>query len=125
MTSLPYFPEPPQNYVAAGPPLLSCGLDLGQRHDPTALAVLEAADLMATTPDPVTWERAQVRHFGLRHLERLPLGTPYTEVAARVRDVLLALRQAGRVTLTVDATGVGAPVVDVLRREFARSGFSG
>ena len=83
--------------------LFYLGLDLGQRHDPTAIAVIERVDMA----------RPLLR---LRHLERVALGTSYPDVVARVREITngSALR-AGRCVLAVDGTGVGAPVVDMLR----------
>jgi hypothetical protein len=79
------------------------GLDLGQKRDPAALAVVE-------------WTEGSL---SLRHLERMPLGTPYTEVVERVswtmRSGQLA-RGEGR-HLVVDGTGVGPAVVDLLRLE--------
>src|SRR5262249_31270423 len=50
-----------------------------------------------------------------RHLERVALNTSYPEVAARVREIVTSDELTGRCTLVVDATGVGAPVVDLLR----------
>jgi len=106
------------------------GIDIGQKIDPTAIAVVEAVDRAADT-----WET--------RWLERLPLGTPYPEVARRlaqiaedVREILatrplrlpgrpfvsgreLAILDADRampsLTIFADATGVGQPIVDMLR----------
>ena len=51
----------------------------------------------------------------VRHLERMALGTPYTAVIGAVVEVARhpALREDCR--LVVDATGVGMPVVDMLR----------
>ncbi len=51
----------------------------------------------------------------MRHLERIPLGTPYTEVTARIVELARRPELAGRRRLLVDATGVGMPVVDMLR----------
>jgi hypothetical protein len=56
-------------------------------------------------------------HHVARHLERLPLGTPYPRVAERVADIVTGVRaRAGSYPeLYVDATGVGTPIVDTLR----------
>jgi hypothetical protein len=51
----------------------------------------------------------------LRHLRRFPLGTPYPEVVAEVRRLLLTPPLRGA-HLAVDYTGVGRPVLDMLRR---------
>jgi hypothetical protein len=75
------------------------GLDLGQRRDFTALAVVEKSG----------------RELTVMHLERMELGTPYPRVVERVCGVMGDARLAGGARLVVDATGVGAPVVDLLR----------
>ena len=73
------------------------GVDLGQAQDPTALAVIEA----------------DAPRLDLRHLERLPLGTPYPSVIEHVSELMQALPP--RSTLVVDAGGPGRPVVDAMR----------
>jgi hypothetical protein len=82
------------------------GLDLGQRHDPTAIAIVERLDLAQA------WQATAFHSLRVRHLERVPLGTPYPGVVARVREIV---RKVGPCALAVDGTGVGAPVVDMLR----------
>lgn len=60
--------------------------------------------------------------YTARHIERAPLGTSYPDVVIGVRVIVQWLRQQfPRVIpeLYVDATGVGIPVVDILRRELA------
>jgi hypothetical protein len=93
------------------------GLDLGKAQDHTAVAVIERAELVwREERDPVTWQpRRGTRHF-LRHLRRVPLQTPYPDVVELLRDLVSGPALAKRSTLVVDATGVGAPVVDLLRR---------
>jgi len=91
------------------------GLDLGQSRDFTAMALLESAEL--TGP----WEVAMCAHrkmavLQLRYLERVPLGTPYPEVVERVRQVTRPVALLGNCHLMADATGLGRPVVDLLRR---------
>ncbi|MDQ1469391.1 MAG: hypothetical protein QOJ99_871 [Bryobacterales bacterium] len=66
------------------------GLDLGQSHDPSAIAVLEADDGLV-----------------LRYLKRAPLGTPYPELVEWVRDIVTSEKLQGRCGLVVDGTGVG------------------
>jgi hypothetical protein len=84
------------------------GVDLGQRQDPTALAVIE-------------WNGEAVA-LSLRHLERMPLGTPYPEVAERVSRRMRSRQLAGgRRHLIVDGTGVGPAVVDLLRQKDLQS----
>ncbi|MCZ6508513.1 MAG: hypothetical protein O7A04_10785, partial [Acidobacteria bacterium] len=61
-------------------------------------------------------EREEEWHFLVRHLERLPLGTPYPQVSHRLEEVVSGVHtQIGELpTLYVDATGVGQPIVDLL-----------
>lgn len=90
---------------------VTIGVDVGKKRDPTAVCVAEGE-----------WREVEGRaevHFVVRHLERLPLGTPYPEVVdriARVTDQVRA-RTGERPTLYVDSTGVGQPVVDLLREQ--------
>lgn len=92
------------------------GVDLGQANDYTALCILERPEVVKGWPEG----RRHGHTYSLRHLERLPLGTPYPEQVKRVSTLLQALRAlpAGKrapVHLVVDQTGVGRPVVDMLR----------
>ena len=91
------------------------GFDLGQRRDRTAIAVIEKAVLISERPDPITWQRPQTIRYQVRHLQRLPLGTPYTAVVEHVARMARTLANTGPCTLAVDATGVGLPIVDALR----------
>ena len=76
------------------------GLDLGQKRDYSALVVVE---------------RIERDRLTVRYIERMPLGTPYPAVVERVREIVRCHELSGRCALAVDATGVGAPVVDMLR----------
>lgn len=99
------------------------GLDLGQKKDYTALSVLQQAD----------------NELHCRHLLRYKLGTTYPDIVDDVTRVIEKLRQnqpratrmsgdfmglkgrtvafaSGGITLCLDATGVGAPVVDMFRK---------
>lgn len=81
------------------------GLDLGQTTDYSALAVLER---------PVDAPLKEVV-YALRHLQRFPLGTPYTAIVPGVARIAGKPPLRGA-PLVVDQTGVGRPVVDMLRR---------
>lgn len=102
---LPTFTPPrPRSTPTPAPPSVVVGLDLGQAADFTAIAVVEKVP--AAEVDPL---------FLVRHLERLPLGTGYPAVVEHVRAMFEAKELAGA-TLAVDQTGVGRPVVDLLRQ---------
>src|SRR5262245_4457864 len=92
------------------------GVDLGQQHDYTAVAILESIELVHNDRDPVTYERRREHRTRLLHLHRVKLGTPYPDVVRAIKDIAASPTLAGRCTLVVDATGVGAPVVDLLKR---------
>jgi hypothetical protein len=92
------------------------GLDLGQVHDRSAIAVLERSETCLGT-SLVTYEGVVEKRRSFRHLERLPLGLDYPTVVERVRRLVSSPElQRSPATLIVDATGVGRPVVDLLRR---------
>jgi hypothetical protein len=91
------------------------GLDLGQSQDHSALAVVEHVELIQEDRDAVTYERRRERRCRVRFLERVALGTSYPAVVERVRTVVRRGAVAGRCTLVMDATGVGAAVLDLLR----------
>lgn len=78
------------------------GLDLGQANDYTALSILEK----------VAAEDAVDYH--LRRLERIR-GEPYPGIVAKVQALMRSKALQQSAVLVVDATGVGAPVVDSFR----------
>ncbi len=84
------------------------GLDLGQRVDFSALVVVERIERR------LAFQQSQFAGLVVRYAERMPLGTPYPRVVARVREIVRCDELLGKCSLSVDATGVGAPVVDML-----------
>ncbi len=100
------------------------GVDLGQQRDYTAISVTERTPVRTGEAGTEEyWDPDQgafdTRHgeklaleYRVRHLERPPLGTPYTDVVARVVELVKTL--GGNPVLAVDATGVGRPVIDML-----------
>jgi hypothetical protein len=85
------------------------GLDLGQKQDFSAVAVVEREEQRLAFLAPA------LQCMRVKHLERLPLGTPYVRVVSRVSEIMQHPALAQRSRLVVDATGVGAPVVEMLR----------
>ncbi len=84
------------------------GLDLGQKQDFSAVAVVERAEQTRA------WLSPEFRCMQVRYLERMPLGTAYARVVGRVSEIMQHPALTGG-RLVVDATGVGAPVVEMLR----------
>jgi hypothetical protein len=78
------------------------GVDLGQRRDHSAIALVERPVLRET-------------RFDVRGLERVPLGTPYPKVVERIWEIANGPQVRGRCAVTVDGTGVGGPVMDMMR----------
>lgn len=98
------------------------GVDLGQTNDYTAIAVLQRTEAVTIDVQP---SHSPAKKSGytylVRHLERLALGTSYPAQVDRVGQVLHQVnQQAGSqnatARLVVDQTGVGRPVVDMLRK---------
>jgi hypothetical protein len=86
------------------------GIDLGQRRDPTAIAVVEVP---FNQPYRV-----------VKYLKRLPLGLLYADVAVRVKRLDEQLRADAQtrglwchVTYILDSTGVGEGVSEMISRE--------
>ena len=91
------------------------GLDVGQRRDPTAIAVAEVGQRETKRTSYGLSRPESV--FTIRSLGRLPLGTAYPMVVHRVSEVLIRLRAMDPYNtpeLVVDATGVGMPIYDEL-----------
>jgi hypothetical protein len=91
------------------------GCDLGQVNDFTALCLLEHVEF-----EDKTTEICERKHeWHLRGAKRLPLGTSYQDIARHIKDRIHELEEdlGGRVTLIVDATGVGRPVIDMLMED--------
>jgi len=75
------------------------GLDLGQKRDFTAIAILERVPSA----------------YHLRHLERVNLGASYVAVVDRVCQLLKTPKLDASCTLVLDGTGVGVAVLDLFR----------
>jgi hypothetical protein len=106
----PETPTPPPPPPTPAPLRYIVSVDLGQARDHTAVGVIETSPARPNYPQPV---------YHLRHMERLELGTSYPAVAAHVK-ALLARRplQLHPTYLTVDSTGVGRAITDMLRPHF-------
>jgi hypothetical protein len=115
------------------------GLDLGQAQDYTALAIVEepvwdgarwlspagmSREILAHLHERVLREgRPANPVLSVRHLERFELGTRYTEVVERIRELVYTPPLAGKSScLLVDKTGVGAAVLDAFEHSGVRPG---
>jgi hypothetical protein len=117
------------------------GLDIGQKSDYSAVVVVQVGE----RPGPQTYrsyrtgdlEHVPESTYKVRHLARLPLGTPFRDVAQEVVNLVggvwaweKELRQEGYILPTepqltrdlwMDATGMGLPVVEMVKNALAVS----
>jgi hypothetical protein len=94
-------PQGPPNWLSSRTDqLIYVGVDLGKKQDHSTIAIVETYD----------------GQMLVRSVERIPLGTPYTRVVEIVRGVVRSPLLAGRCAVVVDGSGVGEPVVEMLRR---------
>ena len=93
------------------PPFI--GVDIGQKRDPTAIAVVEMEER-----ERVGTKRKD-RHFLVRFLQRLAAGSSYPEIARRLGEICHQVRkQRGcHPEIYVDATGLGQPVVQLFTEQ--------
>lgn len=93
---------------------VAVGIDIGQAHDPTAVAVVTR--ITTTTANPALIDANPEPHprFEVQHLERLRLGMPYPAQVDAIEAMLTRppLNRLGPRVL-VDYTGVGRPVFDM------------
>jgi hypothetical protein len=129
-------PQPPR-MPKYSPKRYSVGVDLGHANDVTAIAVLERVVVPPQTAlfAPVGKEPSNRLVEGdivydLVYLKRPKLGTPYDVISRRVADLICELEpegafgELGQVTLSLDGTGVGRGICDMLDSELKRRGAS-
>jgi len=126
---------------APAPPDFLIGVDLGQRQDFTAVAVIErrqrpVANAPAPGPPSFIEELGLAprptgpteAHYAVRWLERYPLGESYVRQVERTVGTvdrvraLMPGKRPGRLALIVDQTGAGQPVCDLFREAPALRG---
>ena len=105
---------------------LFIGLDLGQAKDFSALAIIErgstatTTDVRGETPNCKN-TKDEINSLHCIHLHRWQLRTSYPAIVADVVKMINELDPErspnAQPVLAVDATGVGAPVVDLFKRE--------
>jgi hypothetical protein len=89
---------------------LLIGLDLGQQYDYTVLSVLETAE-------PKYYGRTRYVNYALVELQRAPLNVPYPKIVDGISKLTHNYLALHNYTFLVDYTGVGRPVVDMLREQ--------
>jgi hypothetical protein len=105
-------------------PDILVGVDLGQARDYTGVVVVERR-YEATSPlyydsdfrKQSSWVDVELVYL-VRHIERFPLLMGYRKQVERLMKMLE--RIGGRLSVAADATGVGRPVVEMLRDDLYR-----
>lgn len=106
--------------LAQAETVVRLGVDLGQANDFSAVIATEQRRGDDGQPSYV-----------VRHIERLPLGVPFPQQAERIEGVYRSLERRAaqrlargepgfRLQLLVDRTGLGRPVVDMLKARGVR-----
>jgi hypothetical protein len=94
---------------------LFIGLDLGQAKDFSAMAIVECVRAITNG------EKDEIAALNCIHLQRWQLRTSYPTIVADVVKMINGLQPKQspdyKPVLAIDATGVGAPVVDLFKRE--------
>jgi hypothetical protein len=83
------------------------GIDLAKLHDYTALVILDTALL------------AVEEKYAVTVAYRYPIGIEYHRIAAHMIEQLLGSPYDGDITLVVDATGLGGPVLEQFRKNLS------
>jgi hypothetical protein len=96
------------------------GLDLAKERDYTALAVVERLEISTGWHPSHYGEFRETFEdsFECRHLERLPLGTPYTAVVAHVCELMDRPPLKYETELVFDKTGIGSSVSDLFSEAY-------
>ena len=98
-------------------------VDLGTQQDPTAFSLLSRVQKfkprvgLPGTPQFMEEDRELINEIQLRFLERPPIKTTYPEIIERTKQILNNPQLAGDCFLVVDATGVGLPVLQMMREQ--------
>lgn len=103
------------------------GLDLGQSSDPTAMCIDQRVSVATGERDvngvlirDKNGDPLRVGKHHIRHLQRFQLGTSYPEIVDQVKRMVMDDRIRDNYIVLADATGVGRPVVDMMREKRIR-----
>lgn len=97
------------------------GVDIGQALDYTAIAVLSTHQKFrekTSLPGTLQYKHEPtmiINYYQIKHLERMALGTKYQDIVRRVQRITDNVNVARAYYLIVDMTGVGRPVVELMR----------
>lgn len=113
--------------------LVHIGVDIGQKHDSTAIVVCQVMERLGKelpiSPQPqlaaTMWSRRRHEtvpqriletYYEARFIERVPLNVSYPDIATRIAEIATSPALNGsRIRLAVDVTGVGQPVYEMVK----------
>ncbi len=92
--------------------LIILGVDVGQKSEPTGIAVVEIDERQEG-------RRGTVNHYLVHFLERLPAGTSFPAMAHRLSEISSGIsRKSGQTPYPyINVTGLGQPIIDLLWEE--------
>lgn len=91
------------------------GMDIGQAADYSAITIVEVVFIpQGSHEDGNPKFERQLR---CRHIQRLPLQMTYPDQVAQVDKMMQSDPLKGDSHIVVDATGVGRPVIDLMRQQ--------
>lgn len=119
-------------------PHVRLGIDFGKKIDPSAVVVVEVVEKVIHRTEHERWDQrtgefVPLRRqyaFVVRHIERIELGTSYPAVCTRIAQIVQGLNQKFaahenfRPHLFCDQTGLGGPIVDLLRQHLLGSSYT-
>ena len=102
-------------------PVYFIGVDLGQRGSHSAFIVLERFDEAPNFTEMLRGTPHRTRYI-VRQAIRIPIGTPNTEVSAKLKTMVQKLTPRGTTIVVVDESSGGIPVVEMFRRDLSGTG---
>ena len=98
-------------------------VDLGSEQDYTAISIIERIEKLRDPNIPKTglWQPEKkpvtvISELHLKDMQRVPLKTPYPEICEKLLHIVNDPLFVGRIQLVVDRTGVGIPVIQMMRQ---------
>jgi hypothetical protein len=99
-------------------------VDLGTMRDPTAVTIISRGmspvsefDRANRFLDAEGQPKRYQSLYRMRYMERFPLGMDYPSQVERIRSMLTHQELIRKTTLIVDATGVGLPVLQMMKEQ--------
>ena len=91
------------------------GVDFGSQQDYTAMALVRRVPRLKEMDSRMFSKDEQPAEYHLLYLRQVELGTPYSEIVSLIQRILRDDWIRGDVTTIADATGVGLPVIQMMR----------